>query len=76
MNFIDGLLPIIQIILSIALIILILLQKSDAGVGGSFGGSGGESGHNTRRGLEKKLFIGTIIVAITFAFSSFLALII
>jgi len=73
MNFIAGILPFIQIILSIALIALILLQRSDAGVGGTFGGGEGGSGHFGRRGVEKIFFNSTIIVAILFALSSFLA---
>jgi len=75
MDFIAGLLPIVQIILSIALIALILLQRSDEGVGGAFGGGeGGGSGHFKRRGVEKILFQSTVVIAILFALSSFLAL--
>jgi len=73
MNFIAGILPFIQIILSITLIALVLLQRSDAGVGGTFGGGDGGSGHFKRRGMEKIFFNGTVIVAILFALSSFLA---
>ena len=75
MNFIAGILPFAQIILSITLIALILLQRSDAGVGGAFAGSEGSSGHFARRGMEKVLFNSTVVVALLFALSCFLAFI-
>lgn len=53
-----------QIIISILLIIVILLQNRGTGLGSAFGGSGGV--YLTKRGLEKKLFIATIILAILF----------
>ena len=76
MNFIADLLPFIQIALSVALIAFILLQRSDAGVGGAFGGQDGESGHFQRRGFEKTLFRGTVLISILFALSAFVALLI
>lgn len=70
-----AILPYIQIVLSILLVIAILIQKSEAGVGGSFGGSDNfNSGFHTRRGFEQKLFYFTIIVAILFAASALLTL--
>lgn len=67
-------LPYIQIVLSIILIGLIILQHSDATVGAAFGGDslGGGSGH-TRRGPEKIIFITTIVVAVLFSISAFSA---
>ncbi len=61
----EGILSWLQIILSIILIITILLQKSDAGIGGAFG-SGNDSGatFNKRRGFEKFVFNLTIILVI------------
>jgi protein translocase SecG subunit len=70
----QQILPYIQIILSLLLIAGILLQRSEAGLGAGFGGEGGTSGHFARRGFEKTLFIGTIIVAILFAVTAFLSL--
>lgn len=68
-------LPHIQIILSILLVVAILLQKSQAGVGGSFGGSDNfNAGFHTRRGFEQKLFYSTIILAILFAVSAVIAI--
>jgi len=75
LKMIANLLPFIQIALSVALIVLILLQRSDAGVGGAFGGGDGGSGHFERRGVEKKMFNTTIILAIFFIATSILALI-
>lgn len=67
----------IQIILSILLVAVILLQKSEAGLGGAFGGGDGSNSINyTRRGFEKKLFIATFVIAILFAISAFIALLI
>ena len=71
----DQILPIIQIVLSLILAAFILIQQSDAGLGSAFGGGEGSGGH-TRRGMEKTLFYGTIIVAILFVASAFIALVI
>ena len=66
-----SLLPYIQIIISVILIALILLQRTGAQVGGAFGGSDNlSSAYHTRRGLEKGLFITSIILAILFAVSA------
>lgn len=67
-------LPYIQILLSVLLVVGILLQRSDAGLGGAFGGGDGSATHNTRRGFEKLLFNGTIIIAFLFALSAFASL--
>lgn len=74
MTIITNILPYLQIILSIILIVAILLQQSSAGVGGAFGGGEGGGLYNTRRGFEKFLFVLTIVVAILFAASSFIAI--
>lgn len=57
-------LPISQIIVSVLLIVFILLQERTSGLSGLFGGEGGF--YQTRRGLEKIIFWGTIILAILF----------
>ncbi len=68
-------LTIIQIILSIILIALVLIQNRGAGLAGSlFGGSGGVS-YQTKRGLDKFIFIATIICAFLFLIFSILNLI-
>jgi preprotein translocase subunit SecG len=57
---------IIQIIVSIALVAVILVQaKGQGGLGGIFGGEGGGV-YRTRRGVEKTLFNVTIGLAVVF----------
>jgi len=68
MTFILSILPYIQIALSVILIILVLLQPTDADAGGSFGGGGNATWH-TRRGAEKLIYTGTIVVAVLFVVS-------
>jgi preprotein translocase subunit SecG len=74
---IAGIMPYIQIVLSLLLIGAILLQQSEAGLGGAFGGGDGfSSGHHTKRGAEKTIFIATIVIAIVFVATSFSLLLI
>lgn len=68
-----SLIPILQIIISVLLIVLILLQEKSSGLSAVFGGEGGF--YQTRRGLEKIIFIGTIVLAIAFAGLSLMELI-
>jgi preprotein translocase subunit SecG len=58
-------LPIVQIILSIALIAVILLQSKQAGLGGMTGGDSGGI-FRARRGVEKVLFYLAIIISVLF----------
>jgi len=61
-------LDIIQFILAIILAVAILIQSKNAGLGSIFGGSDGVQ--TTRRGVEKKLHVTTVVIAILFfAFS-------
>lgn len=53
-----------QTIVSILLILSILLQQRGAGLGGIFGGEGNI--YRTKRGVEKGLFVATIILVIIF----------
>ena len=55
---------IIQIILSITITIMVLLQAKGAGLGSIFGGDSGV--YRTRRGVEKTLYQATIGLAIIF----------
>lgn len=66
---IASILPYIQIGLAIVLAVMILVQQTDASVGAAFGGSGGEGIERTRRGLERTIFQGTIVVAVLFVVS-------
>lgn len=76
MNTISEVIPYIQIVLSALLVLGILLQQSSAGLGGAFGEGNNFSGFHTKRGFEKILFNGTIVLGILFALSAFVALII
>lgn len=71
---ISVVLPYIQIILSILLIGGILLQRSEAGLGGAFGGDAFSSTQYERRGAEKTLFRVTLVIGFLFALSAFAAL--
>lgn len=53
-----------QVIVAIFLIASILLQQRGTALGSSFGG-GGEF-YGTRRGIQKKIFLATIILGILF----------
>lgn len=53
-----------QIVVSILLVTAILLQRRGGGLSPVLGGSGGF--YRTRRGVERVLFTGTIILAILF----------
>lgn len=71
-----GVLPYIQIVLSVVLVACILLQQTGASLGGAFGADNFSAAYHTRRGLEKYLFYTTIIVSISLAASAVLALVI
>jgi preprotein translocase subunit SecG len=57
-----------QIILSILLVVLILLQAQGTGLGSTWGG-GGETYH-TRKGVEKIVFVATIVAIFIFVLLS------
>ena len=69
-----GILPYIQIVLSVLLIAAILLQQTGASMGGAFGGDNFSAAYHTRRGSEKVLFYAAIVLGVLFALSSFAAL--
>ncbi len=64
----------IQIIVSLALITVILLQAKGSGLGGIFGGD--SSIYKTRRGVEKTLHQATIGLSIVFFAISILSVLI
>lgn len=68
-------LQIIQIVSSLLLVALVLIQKASGDMGATLGGDG-SSFLQTRRGAERFLFILTIIVAIVFAGASLAAVVI
>jgi protein translocase SecG subunit len=63
-------LPYIQVVLAVLLSAGVLLQRSEAGLGAGFGGEGSYGTRFTRRGFEKFLFMGTIVLAILFVGST------
>ncbi|TSA44882.1 preprotein translocase subunit SecG [bacterium] len=60
----EKLLFILQLAVSVLLVVAILLQNRGAGLSAVFGGSGNI--YRTKRGLEKGLYILTIILVILF----------
>lgn len=65
-------LKILQVVIPILLMLSILLQNRGAGLSGLFGGS--DNVYRTKRGMEKVLFIATIVLSISFFVVSFLRL--
>ena len=57
-------LNIAQIILSVALVLVILLQVKGGGLGGIFGQA--DTVYRTKRGVEKTLFQLTIVLVVLF----------
>lgn len=65
--------PFIQIGLAVVLIVLILMQQSDASLGAAFG-SDDSSIQRTRRGAERIVFMTTVGIAVLFIASAVAAL--
>jgi preprotein translocase subunit SecG len=55
---------VVQIIISITIIVLVLLQAKGSGLGSIFGGDGGV--YRTKRGVEKTMYQATIALAVLF----------
>jgi preprotein translocase subunit SecG len=60
-----------QVLVSSALMASILLQTRGAGLGATFGGD--SSVYRSRRGIEKRLFQFTIVLAVLFVIFSIIA---
>ena len=60
-----NILTIAQVIVSIGIIILILLQERSSGLSGLLGGDMGGV-YQARRGMEKGIFTATIVLAVIF----------
>ncbi len=66
----QNIIPVAQVIVSIFLIIAILLQQRDSDMSGFLGAGGGGGGsgfYQQRRGLERTLFVSTIVLTVLFA---------
>lgn len=65
-----SVLLIIQILISLALIVVVVLQSKGTGLGRAFG----STTYHAKRGIEKSLFVTTIILAVAFvALAMFIA---
>lgn len=67
-----NIIVIVQIVVSILLVVLIILQAKGVGLGRAFGGAG--DFYKSRRGVEKIVFNLTIVLLITFLVTSILSL--
>ena len=65
-------LSVAQIVVSVALILVILLQVRGGGLGGIFGQA--DTVFRTRRGVEKALFQLTVVLVVIFVIVSIVAL--
>jgi len=64
----------LQVVIAILLIVAVLLQNRGSGLSNIFGGTGNV--YRTKRGIEKKLFIATIVLVILFFLISLAGIII
>ncbi|MBI4319846.1 MAG: preprotein translocase subunit SecG [Chloroflexi bacterium] len=64
-------LNIVQIIISVVLTVVVLLQSKGAGFSGTF--SSDSSVFRTRRGVEKTLFDFTVVLAVVFVIVSIIS---
>lgn len=69
---IKNILLIVQLAVSLALIVCILLQQRGTALGSAFGGGGGF--YLKRRGMEKKIFWATVVLGALFLILSLLNL--
>jgi protein translocase SecG subunit len=66
----DKIFAIVQIISSLLLIGVVLLQNREGGASGILGGDGVGGSFYTKRGLEKGLLYATVVLAIIFVGSA------
>lgn len=59
---------VIQIILAVILVVLISLQATDAGLGRTWGGS--NIRYSSKKGIEKSVFVATIVVSVLFVLTA------
>ena len=64
---IGSFLEVVIFVSAVLTILLVLLQQRGASLGAGFGSSG--ELYTTRRGLEKSLFVATIVCAVIFVLS-------
>jgi len=76
METLSSVLPYVQIILSIILVTVIMLQQRGSSLGGAFGSDNYSATFNQRRGAELFLFRLSIVVGILFVLSAIASLVI
>jgi protein translocase SecG subunit len=76
MTLLASILPWLQIALAVLLVAGILIQRGEEGLGSAFGGSSGGGVSYSKRGIEKQIFIATIIIAVLFIVTSVVSLLI
>jgi preprotein translocase subunit SecG len=72
----ENALQFIQVLISVSLIVVIILQAQGQGLGGLFGGADSMGITKTRRGLEKTLFQITVGLSVAFLGNAILQLLI
>ncbi|OGZ72401.1 MAG: preprotein translocase subunit SecG [Candidatus Staskawiczbacteria bacterium RIFCSPLOWO2_01_FULL_38_12b] len=65
-----------QIAISVILIVLIAVQQRGTALGAGFGGSGGGESYSQRRGIQKKIYYASIVIAALFIILGILNLLI
>jgi len=60
----ENYISIAQIVVSVVLIVLVLFQQRGTALGSAFGQEGGF--YSTRRGIQQKLYVATIILGFAF----------
>ena len=71
-----GILPYIQVVLSVVVVVCVILQQTGASLGGALGGDNFSAAYHTRRGMEKTLFYVTIVAGMLLAASALVTLVI
>lgn len=65
-------LSVAQIIVALTVIVLVLLQQRGSALGSAFGAEG--AAYATRRGIQKQIFLATIVLAVVFIILALLPL--
>lgn len=60
----------IEVVVSVLIIIAILLQEREGGLGTMFGGASGGEGYRSKRGMELFLTRSTVIMIVIFVVNS------
>ena len=74
LSSIGTILPYAQIVISILLVLVIILQQRGSSIGGAFGSDNFSATYHKRRGAELFLFQATIVLAILFVAAALFAI--